>query len=108
LGPRCGRGWLFNDPLQVNERCDHYDVDFSPHNIGGGAAVFAILGLGAQFVALAIRLEATLAQSLLVYLLVWLPNIIVLAVAILWPFKGIPIGLHLKNLRHKYEVLEDG
>tara|TARA_A100001037_G_scaffold249237_1_gene231883 strand:- start:2349 stop:2591 length:243 start_codon:yes stop_codon:yes gene_type:complete len=80
LGPRCGRGWLFNGPLQVNERCDHYDVDFSPHNTGGGAAVFAILSLGA----------------------------LVVALAILWPFKGILIGLHLKNLRHKYEVREDG
>ena len=99
---------MFNGPLQVNERCDHYDVDFSPHNTGGGAAVFAILGLGAQFVALAIRLEATLAQPFLVHLLVWLPNMIVLAVPILWPFKGILIGLHLKNLRHKYEVLKDG
>ena len=108
MGPRCGRGWLFNGPLQVNERCDHYDVDFSPHNTGGGAAVFAILSLGALVVSLAIRLEATLAQPLLVHLLVWLPNIIVFAVAILWPFKGILIGLHLKNLRHKYEVREDG
>ena len=108
MGQRCGRGWLFNGPLQVNERCDHYDVNFSPHKTGGGAAVFAILSLGALVVALAIRLVATLAQSLLVHLSVWLPNIIVLAVAILWPFKGIPIGFHLKNLRHKYEVLEDG
>ena len=71
---------MFNGPLQVNERCDHYDVDFSPHNTGGGAAVFAILSLGA----------------------------LVVALAILWPFKGILIGLHLKNLRHKYEVREDG
>ena len=67
-----------------------------------------IPSLGTLVVSMAIWLEAVGAQALLVQLLVWLITIIVFAVAILWPFKGILIGLHLKNLRHKYEVREDG
>ena len=66
------------------------------------------LSLGALVFSLEIWLEAALPQPLLVHLLVWSPNIIVLAVPMLRPFKGILIGLYLKNLHHKYEVLEDG
>ncbi len=66
------------------------------------------LSLGALVFSLEIWLEAALPQPLLVPLLVWSPNIIVLAVPMLRRFKGILIGLYLKNLHHKYEVLEDG
>ena len=66
------------------------------------------LSLGALFFSLEIWLAAALPRPLLVHLLVWSPNIIVLAVPMLRPFKGILIGLYLKNLHHKYEVLEDG
>ena len=105
--PRCGRGRLFNGLLQVNERCDHCDLDLSPHDTGDGATVFVILILGAVVVALAIWLEAAVAPPPWVHLLVWLPSITVLAIAMLRPFKGILIGLHFKNLRHKYEARDD-
>jgi len=73
-----------------------------------GATVFVILILGALVVALAIWLEAAPLLLPRAHLLVSLSTIIVLASGILRPFKGILIGLHLKNLHHKYEAREDG
>jgi uncharacterized protein (DUF983 family) len=101
--PRCGRGSLFAGLLDVRDHCLHCDLDLTPHDTGDGATVFVILILGAITVVLALLLETVLEPPIWVHLVVWIPVISILSVALLRPFKGILIGMHYKNLRHKYE-----
>ncbi len=105
--PRCGRGSLFTGLLGVRERCSHCDLDLSPHDTGDGATVFVILILGAIAVGLAIWLETALEPPIWVHLVVWTPVISIMSIVLLRPFKGILIGMHYKNLRHKYEHRDD-
>ena len=101
--PRCGRGSLFSGMLDVRERCEVCNLDLTPHDTGDGATVFVILILGAIAVGLAIWLETAFEPPIWVHLIVWIPVISIASIAMLRPFKGILIGLHYKNLRHKYE-----
>lgn len=105
--PRCGRGSLFGGLLDVRDRCAHCDLDLSPHDTGDGATVFVILILGAVAVGLAIWLEAALEPPIWVHLIVWIPVITIMSIVLLRPFKGILIGMHYKNLRHKYRSGDD-
>jgi|MEHZ01.6.fsa_nt_MEHZ011604671.1_7 uncharacterized protein (DUF983 family) len=101
--PRCGKGSLFTGSLDFRDACSHCELDLTPHDTGDGATVFVVLILGALTVILAFWLETALEPPIWVHLLVWIPVISILSVFMLRPFKGILIGLHYKNLRHKYE-----
>ena len=101
--PRCGRGRLFKNLLEVRETCEVCGLDLSPHDTGDGATVFVILFLGALVVTLAIIMETTFHPPIWVHLVVWLPTITILSIVLLRPFKGVLIALHYKNLRHKYQ-----
>ena len=105
--PRCGRGSLFTGLLDVRDRCARCDLDLSHHDTGDGATVFVILILGALAVGMAIWLETALEPPIWVHLVVWIPVISIMSVVMLRPFKGILIGMHYKNLRHKYEYSDD-
>tara|TARA_R110002110_G_scaffold141169_7_gene328965 strand:- start:416 stop:763 length:348 start_codon:yes stop_codon:yes gene_type:complete len=105
--PRCGKGRLFNGLLDVRDSCSHCDLDLTPHDTGDGGTVFVILILGAITVILALWMEAALEPPVWVHLLVWIPVISIMSVVLLRPFKGILIGLHYRNLRHKYEPERD-
>jgi len=105
--PRCGRGSLFTGLLDVRDRCAYCDLDLSHHDTGDGATVFVILILGALAVGMAIWLETALEPPIWVHLVVWIPVISIMSVVMLRPFKGILIGMHYKNLRHKYEYSDD-
>ena len=69
--------------------------------------MFVIMFLGAVTVILALWMEAALEPPIWVHLVVWIPVISIMSVALLRPFKAILIGLHYKNLRHKYERSND-
>jgi len=100
--PRCGQGSLFRGILDVCEVCENCELDLSSNDTGDGATVFVILILGALVVTLALWLEATMMPPIWVHLLVWVPVISVSSLLLLRPVKAIFIGLHYKNLRHKY------
>lgn len=106
--PRCGRGSLFAGLLDVRENCTHCGLDLTPHDTGDGGTVFVILILGAIVVGLAFWLEAAFEPPIWVHLLVWIPAISIMSIVLLRPFKGILIGMHYKNLRHKYDRANDG
>ena len=44
--PRCGRGRLFKNVLELRERCEQCALDYSFIDTGDGPAVFAIMILG--------------------------------------------------------------
>ena len=95
--PRCGKGKLLTNLLDVRDCCDHCGLDLSPHDTGDGATVFVILFLGAIVVGLAIWLETAFEPPVWVHLAVWLPVISIGSIA-----------MHYKNLPHKYETGHDG
>lgn len=101
--PRCGTGPLYDGLLAVAKACAVCRLDFGPHDSGDGPAVFVILILGAVVVALAFFLETLAAPPIWVHMAVWPPVIVVLAMAMLRPAKGLLIALHYKNLRHEYD-----
>lgn len=101
--PRCGRGKLFKNLLEVRDSCDVCGLDLSPHDTGDGAIVFVILFLGAIVTTLAIIVETTFRPPIWVHLVIWVPTITILSIVMLRLFKGVLIALHFKNLRHKYE-----
>ena len=105
--PRCGRGSLYTGLLNVRENCPHCGLDLTPHDTGDGGTVFVILILGAIVVGLAIWLETVFEPQIWVHLVVWIPVISIMSVVLLRPFKGILIGMHYKNLRHKYDHTND-
>jgi uncharacterized protein (DUF983 family) len=106
--PRCGKGSLFSGLLDVRDTCSHCDLNLTNHDTGDGATVFVILILGAITVVLALLLETAMEPPIWVHLVIWIPVICILSVAMLRPFKGILIGMHYKNLRHKYDHSNDG
>ena len=101
--PRCGSGKLYAGLLAVAERCAACGLDFGPHDSGDGPAVFVILILGAVVVALAFWLETLAAPPFWVHVAIWPPLIVVLALLLLRPVKGLLVALHYKNLRHEYD-----
>jgi uncharacterized protein (DUF983 family) len=105
--PRCGKGRLFNGLLEIRDTCSYCGLDLTPHDTGDGGAVFVIMFLGAVTVILALWMEAALEPPIWVHLLVWIPVISIMSIVLLRPFKAILVGLHYKNLRHKYERGDD-
>ena len=101
--PRCGAGPLYEGLLKVAGKCSACGLDFGPHDTGDGPAVFVILILGAAVVGMAIWLEVLAEPAIWVHMAVWPPVIVVLAVLLLRPAKGLLIALHYKNLRHEYD-----
>ncbi len=92
--PRCGRGPLYSGLLAVAPRCAVCDLDLAAHDSGDGPAAFAILFLGLIVVGLALVIEVRFAPPLWVHAVLWLPLILVGAIAILRPLKATMVALH--------------
>jgi len=92
--PRCGRGRLYRGLLAVAPRCAVCDLDLAAHDSGDGPAAFAILLLGLIVVGLALIVEVRFAPPLWVHAILWLPLILVGAIAILRPLKATLVALH--------------
>src|SRR5579863_1137806 len=92
--PRCGRGRLYRGLLAVAPRCAVCDLDLAAHDSGHGPAAFAILFLGLIVVGLALIVEVRFAPPLWVHAVLWLPVILIGAIAILRPLKATMVALH--------------
>ena len=92
--PRCGRGALYQGLLAVAPRCRVCDLDLAALDSGDGPAAFAILFLGLIVVGLALVIEVRFAPPLWVHAVLWLPLILVGAIAILRPLKATMVALH--------------
>ena len=95
--PRCGEGRLFSGFLTVAPRCGVCGLDNSFADSGDGPAVFVILIIGFVVCALALWMEVTLDPPLWVHFLLWIPLIIVMALAALRLIKGVMIALQYRN-----------
>ena len=91
--PRCGRGALFDGYLTVAERCAECGLDLRKADSGDGPAVFIIFILGFLIVPLALLFEAIAAPPLWLHMVIWPPLVLIGALALLRPMKGLMIAL---------------
>ena len=95
--PRCGEGRLFDGYLTVAERCRSCDLDFAGADAGDGPAVFVVLVLGFLVAGAALIVEVTFQPPYWLHMALWLPTILVGAIAMLRPFKATMIALQFKH-----------
>lgn len=98
--PRCGEGRLFSGFLQLAPRCANCGLDFAFGDAGEGPAVFIMLIVGFIVAFLALYVEFTFQPPFWVHALLWVPLVLVLALGMLRPLKGLMIAL---QYRHKAE-----
>ncbi|HEY3848842.1 MAG TPA: DUF983 domain-containing protein [Acetobacteraceae bacterium] len=95
--PRCGRGRLFHNLLQVRDRCEVCGLDLREHDAGDGAAVGVILVLGAIVVGLAFWVEFRFSPPLWVHAVLWPVVTIPLAVLMMRPAKAALVALQFRH-----------
>lgn len=95
--PRCGEGRLFLGLLGIQPRCASCGLDFSFADSGDGPAVFIIMIVGFIVVGLAFYVEFTVGPPFWVHALLWIPLVLVLAIGLLRPLKGLLIAQQYKH-----------
>ena len=101
--PNCGSGPMFRGFLAVADRCEVCGEDLGAHEQGDGPAVFVILILGLLVVAAALLVEIRFTPPLWLHALVWPPVIVLGALALLRPLKGILVALHFRHRKGDVE-----
>ena len=95
--PRCGKGKLFSGILTVAERCNVCGFDLSKQDSGDGPAVFVIFFLGVIFMPLVFWMEFSVEPPWWVHMVLWPPLVLIVAIALLRPMKGLLISLQLHH-----------
>lgn len=95
--PRCGRGALFDGYLTVAESCTACGLDLRKADSGDGPAVFIIFILGFLIVPPALIFEALVAPPLWLHMVIWPPLVVIGALALLRPMKGLMIALQFHH-----------
>lgn len=95
--PRCGKGPLFKQVLEMRDRCTGCGLDYKFVDTGDGPAVFAILLLGAVIAGAALYTEFTYEPPVWLHMVLWGVLTPVLAVVFLRFLKALLIALQFKN-----------
>ncbi|HHG90575.1 MAG TPA: DUF983 domain-containing protein [Devosia sp.] len=95
--PRCARGALFEGFLTPVPSCESCGLDLGFADSGDGPAIFIIFVVGFIVVGLALVVDVFFSPSMAVHLALWIPLTVVLAIALLRPFKGILISLQYRH-----------
>jgi len=86
--PRCGQGKLFVGLLTIRDQCPVCDFDYRRLNADDGPAFFIIIIYSAIILPLAAWFQFSFEPPVWVHLVVWLPIIMVGAIALMRPFKA--------------------
>lgn len=95
--PRCGKGRLFRNLLEVRERCEVCGLDLRAHDVGDGASVGVILVLGAVIVILAFWVEFHFSPPLWVHAVLWPLVTVPLAILLMRPAKAALVALQFRH-----------
>lgn len=95
--PRCGRGPLFKNFLELAAECSRCGLNFSFADSGDGPAVFVSLIGGFVVLGLALWTELTYEPPFWVHLIIFLPLTLIVCAGLLRPLKGILIALQYQN-----------
>lgn len=102
--PRCGQGKLFSGFLSLRDRCEVCELDFSFADSADGPAVFIMTAIGFVIVGLVMAVEFIYTPPIWVHFVLWLPLILILAVAPLRPLKAIMIAQQFQKNAHEGQV----
>lgn len=86
--PRCGRGKLYDGLLSVAAKCSECELDYGRFDSHDGPAFFIIVVWSAVVLPLAVWLEFALEPPIWVHMLIWVPVVLVGAIALMRPLKA--------------------
>lgn len=95
--PRCGKGKLFVNVLNMRDKCEACGLDYKFVDTGDGPAVFAIFILGFLCIGGALIAEFEFGVPWWVHVLLWGILTPLLAVLLLRFLKALLIALQFKN-----------
>lgn len=98
--PRCGRGALFRQVLNLRDRCSACGLDYKFIDTGDGPAVFVIFLLGFLMMGAALYVEFTYEPPVWVHVVAWGVLTPLVALVLLRLIKGALIG---QQFKHKAE-----
>ena len=98
--PRCGEGDLFRSGfanLNLRDRCEKCDLDFSKNDSADGPAVFLMFILGSILVPLALIVEAMFEPPLWVHAVLWGGIALGVTIGCLKPVKSLVINIQYRH-----------
>jgi uncharacterized protein (DUF983 family) len=91
--PACGEGHLFRAFVKVAPSCDHCGEPFHHHRADDFPAYLVIILVGHLIVPLTLYVELVYAPAYWVHAVIWLPLVLILAIGLLQPLKGMIVAL---------------
>jgi uncharacterized protein (DUF983 family) len=101
--PQCGKGRMFRAFLKVVDRCEVCGENLSHHRADDAPAYFVILIVGHIVVALALETEVLFAPPYWLYVAIFTPLTLGLALGLLQPVKGAIVGLQWAAYMHGFD-----
>jgi uncharacterized protein (DUF983 family) len=95
--PRCGKGKLFKNVLELRDKCDTCGLDYKFIDTGDGPAVFAIFILGFLVLGMALYVEFTYLPPVWVHVVLWGVLTPLIALLLLRWLKATLIALQFKH-----------
>ncbi|MCK5496989.1 MAG: DUF983 domain-containing protein [Hyphomicrobium sp.] len=95
--PRCGKGRLFKNVLELRDDCERCGLSYRFIDTGDGPAVFAIFILGFLVLGLALYVEFTYEPAVWVHVVLWGALTPLFAVGLLRLLKALLIMLQFKH-----------
>ena len=105
--PRCGKGRLFKNVLELRERCEKCGLSYHFINTGDGPAVFAIFILGFLVLGMALYVEFTYEPPTWVHVVLWGVATPLLALGVLRLLKSVLIVLQFKHKAEEGRLAPD-
>jgi uncharacterized protein (DUF983 family) len=100
--PACGQAPLFEGFLGVRPRCPACGTDLSAQDSDDGPVAFIVLIVGGLVVALTLLTEVLYKPPVWLHFLLWLPLTVILALALMRPFKATLIALQYRHRRDDF------
>ncbi len=104
--PRCGKGPLFKNVLELRDRCTKCGLDYRFIDTGDGPAVFAIFILGFVVLGLALYVEFTYEPPVWVHVVLWGALTPLIALGLLRLLKAGLIALQFKHQAEEGRLVE--
>ena len=105
--PRCGKGPLFKNVLEIKDNCDKCGLSYRFIDTGDGPAVFAIFILGFLIVGLALYVEFTYEPPVWVHVVLWGAFTPLIALVLLRLLKAGLIALQFKHQAEEGRIAQD-
>ena len=94
--PKCKKGKIFKNILEIKEKCEFCKLKLSEHDCGDGPMFFAILILNIFVVSFAIITEIYFSPPLWLHITVWGTTTILLSIILIKYLKVIFLALDFK------------